>query len=231
MNRKFKTYAVLWFILLAVFNLLCFVTPNEAAGMNKFGGAFWGGYIFISLAFLAQLLCAYNALKTEDKTGLFYNIPVIRISYIGLIVTMAVGSLCMAIPDLPNWVAIVVCGIVLAFTAMAVIKAKAASNVVDRIDHSTKAQTAFIRSLTADAEGLMGRAESEESRNACKKVYEALRYSDPMSSDALAELEEQIEARFKEFSAAVADGGEIGDLAKELVTMIVERNKKCKGLK
>ena len=74
MNKKFKYYALIWVILLAVFNVICFVTPNEAYGMNKFGGAFWSGYIFITIAFIGQLICAFIALKTEDKTKLFLNI-------------------------------------------------------------------------------------------------------------------------------------------------------------
>ena len=109
MNKKFKYYALIWAILLAVFNVICFVTPSEAAGMSKFGGAFWAGYIFITLAFIGQLVCAYFALKTDDKTKLFYNIPIIRVSYTGLILTLVFGALCMAIPNLPNWVGIIVC--------------------------------------------------------------------------------------------------------------------------
>ena len=43
MKKNFKFYAITWAILLALFNILVFLTPNEAAGMTKFGGAFWSG--------------------------------------------------------------------------------------------------------------------------------------------------------------------------------------------
>ena len=171
MNKKFKYYAIVWAILLAVFNVICFVTPGEAAGMSKFGGAFWAGYIFITIAFIGQLVCAYIALKTDDKTKLFYNIPIIRISYTGLILTVVFGALCMAIPNLPNWVGIIVCVLVLAFTAIAVIKAKAASDVVENIDKKVKAQTMFVKSLTVDAESLLARAKT------AKQKPRAVRYS------------------------------------------------------
>lgn len=46
MKKAFRTYAVIWAIVLAVFNVVCFVTPGEIAGISKFGGAFWAGYIF-----------------------------------------------------------------------------------------------------------------------------------------------------------------------------------------
>lgn len=232
MKKVFGTYAIIWAILLAVFNVICFVTPNEAAGMSKFGGAFWAGYIFITVAFIGQLICAYFAFKADSLKKLFYNIPIIRVSYTGLIITIIVGAACMIIPDLPNWVGIIVCMLVLAFTAIAVIKATTASNVVENIDNKVKAQTLYIKSLTVDAESLLARATTPEAKDACKKVFEAVRYSDPMSNDALAGIESQITLKFNELSTAVTgetDG--IGNLANELVTLIGDRNKKCKLLK
>ncbi len=232
MNKKFKYYALIWAILLAVFNVICFITPDETAGMSKFGGAFWAGYIFITIAFIGQLVCAYIALKTDDKTKLFYNIPIIRVSYTGLILTLVFGALCMAIPNLPNWVGIIVCLLVLAFTAIAVIKAKAAADVVENIDAKVKAKTIFVKTLTVDAENLFARATTPEAKDACKKVFEAVRYSDPMSNDALAGVESQITLKFNEFSNAMAGGAEnIAALSDELVVLIGDRNKKCKLLK
>ena len=232
MNKKFKYYALIWAILLAVFNVICFITPDEAAGMSKFGGAFWAGYIFITIAFIGQLVCAYIALKTDDKTKLFYNIPIIRVSYTGLILTIVFGALCMAIPNLPNWAGIIACLLVLAFTAITVIKAKAAADIVENIDAKVKAKTIFVKTLTVDAESLFACAMKPEAKAACKKVYEAVRYSDPMSNDALAGVESQITLKFNEFSNAVTGGADtVFTHADELVVLIGDRNKKCKALK
>ena len=232
MNKKFKYYALIWAILLAVFNVICFITPDETAGMSKFGGAFWAGYIFITIAFIGQLVCAYIALKTDDKTKLFYNIPIIRVSYTGLILTLVFGALCMAIPNLPNWVGIIVCLLVLAFTAIAVIKAKAAADVVENIDAKVKAKTIFVKTLTVDAENLFARATTPEAKDACKKVFEAVRYSDLMSNDALAGVESQITLKFNELLEAVSGGADnVKNIADELVVLIGDRNRKCKLLK
>ena len=232
MKKLFKLYAIVWIILLAVFNVICFVTPSEAAGMSKFGGAFWAGYIFITIAFIGQLVCAFLALKTDSLLKLFYNIPIIRVSYTGLILTLIFGTLCMVIPDLPNWVGIIVCLLILAFTAIAVIKANAASDIVGSIDTKVKAKTLFIKSLTVDAESLLARASTPEAKEACKKVFESIRYSDPMSNDALSGLESQITLKFNEFSNAVTSGGDnIESLANELVILLGDRNKQCKVLK
>ena len=232
MNKKFIYYSLIWAILLSVFNVICFVIPSNAIGMSKFDGAFWTGYIFITLAFIGQLVCAYIALKSNDKTKLFYNIPIIRVGYTGLILTLIIGALCMVIPNLPNWVGSIVCVLVLAFTAVAVIKAKAASKVVENIDTKVKMQTLFVKSLTADAESILSRAATPKAKEACKQVCEAIRYSDPMSNDSLVGIESQITRKFNEFSNAVVTSTEdVRAIADDLVVLIGNRNKKCKELK
>ena len=231
MKKGFKTYIAAWAILLALFNIICFATPTEIAGMTKFGGAFWSGYVFITLAFIGQLACAYFALKAENLKKLFYNLPLITVSYTGLILTVIFGAVCMAIPGLPNWVGIIVCAVILAFTAIAVIKAKAAGDIVAETDEKVKMQTSFIRSLTADAEGLMSRAQTDEVKTACRKVYEALRYSDPMSGDGLAEIEAEISEKLSAFAAAVKNGENVFELADEMIALIGDRNRMCTVMK
>ncbi len=233
MNKKIKIYAIAWAILLVAFNLICFVTPKQLAGFDKFGGAFWIGYIFIMIAFIGQLGCACIALKSENKTKLFYNIPIIRISYTGLILTLIFGAAVMAIPDLPNWIGAIICLVILMFTAIAVIKAKAASDAVENIDKKVKAQTSFIKSLTVDAESLAASAKSPEAKDECKRAYVAIRYSDPMSDDALTDIESRITFKFSLLSAAVNadDIDTIRSAAREVIILINDRNKKCRALK
>lgn len=233
MKNVFKYYVVCWAVLAAVFNLIVFIVPNEMAGVNKFGGAFWSGYVFIMLAFVGQLVCAYFAFKAENKQKFFYNLPLITISYAATIASVIVGTLCMVIPNLPNWIGIIICLVILAFSAVSVVKAKAAADVVSEIDKKIKVKTLFIKSLTVDVESLMARAKTDEINAELKKVYEAVRYSDPMSDEALSGIESQITLKFDLLSKAVAEGNAeaVRSAAEELVILINDRNKKCKLLK
>lgn len=233
MKKSFKLYLAAWAVLVVVFNVICFAAPKTVGNFNKFGGAFWAGYIFIMLAFVGQLACAYMAFKADGLQKLFYNVSLIRVSYVGLIVMLVAGALCMAIPNVPNWVGIIVCLLVLAFTALAVIKAKASVDAVSAVDEKVKMKTFFIKSLTVDADTLMAKAKSDEAKAACRKVYEAVRYSDPMSSEALAGAESQITLKFNSLTQAVEAGDDesVRTMADELLVLIADRNKKCKLLK
>lgn len=232
MKKNFKLYIICWAILLVVFNVIAFAVPSIFPNTEKFSGSFWVGYICMTLAFIGQLLCAYFAFKAENAKKLFLNIPLVTISYTSLIILAVVSAICMAIPMLPSWIGIVLCVIILGFSAISVIKARTAANIVSDIDDKVKAKSIFIKSLTIDAEGLIARAKNPQSKSAAKKVYEAVRYSDPMSYSALVDIESQITFKFNRFSNAVEDNSnDITEIADEIVILINDRNKKCKLLK
>ena len=229
MKKVFRFYFVLWFVLLALFNVIAFVSVGWIA-YEKYTPSFWIGYGFIMLCFFGQLGCAWVAFREENLQKFFYNIPLFRVSYAGLIASFVVGGLCMLISPLPYWVGALVCGIALALMILAVNKASAAAQLVAEVDEKVKANTYFIRSLTADAEGLMAKA-SPANKAACKKVYEALRYSDPMSHYTLAPIEAKISNAFIELEQALKAGADVSAAAEELCAQIAERNRKCKALK
>ena len=232
MKKGFKIYAIAWAILLVLFNVITFVSPGWT-GIEKFTLSFWIGYVFITLCFIGNLICANAAFKADSAQKLFYKIPLITISYAALMVSFIVGGLCMLLPKLPYWVGVIVCAIVLALFAIAIVKAGAAAELVERVDEKVNVQTSFIRNMTAEAERLMARAQSPEAKAACKKGYEVLRYSDPMSNDALSVIEAKITVKMDELSSNVVGNRteQAKEIADEIVVLVGDRNKKCRALK
>lgn len=233
MKKNFKFYIIIWAILLVLYNLTVFlVRPVMPGYIINYDARFWISWGVIIATFIGQLFCAKVAFDSKNNEKLFLNIPLITQSYTALVVATIAGSALMLIPDCPAWIAAIVCAAVFGFGAISVIKAKAAADIVSDTDDKIKTQTLFIKSLTVDAEGLISRAKSEAVKAECKKVYEAIRYSDPMSSDALTGIESQITLKFNEFSNAVTSGTDnIETLANEVVILVGDRNKKCILLK
>lgn len=233
MKKYFKYYGICWAIVLVVFNVITFVVTNETVGLASVGSSFWVGYAFITIAFIGNLICSLLFFKEENKGKVFLNVPIINLAYSALIVSLIVGAVAMAVPQIPYWIGVIVDVLVLAFYAIAIVKASAAANIVHDVEQKVKTQTFFVKSLTVDADSLMARANNDEVKAETKKVYEAIRYSDPMSNNALASIENQIQNEFNAFADAVKNNDI--DLAKssanELVILINDRNKKCKLLK
>lgn len=229
MKKGIKFYAPCWAIALAVFNVITFAVPITV-NVNKFMPSFWIGYTFITLMLITQLLCSILFFKQDGKEKRFLNIPVISLSYTALIVSIIVGAVAMVVPLIPYWVGIIIDVLIVAFYAITIIASKAAADTIENIDNKVKIQTFFIKSLTVDAESLVSRAKSDETKAIAKKIYEAIRYSDPMSNEALSSIESQITVKFNKFSnAVIEDNKSIAEsIGNELIILVNDRNKKCK---
>ena len=229
MKKNFKSYAIIWVIGLAIFNLCALLVPLE----TRFTPNFWSGYGFVTVAFVFQLGVAYFAFKEDKKEKFFLSIPTITISFITLICTIIAGAVAMAVEGIPEWVGSVVGFACVGFGAAAAILSKTAGDLVSSKEEKVKTQTFFIKSLTVDADTLVSQAQVPEIKAQVTKVYEAIRYSDPMSNDALAGAETQITLKFNELQGAVAknDATKVQTISNELLILIKDRNTKCKLVK
>lgn len=227
MKKNFKSYALIWAIFLVAFNVIVFLVRPIIPGYEiHYDLRFWIAWLFVMAAFVGNLLCANKTFQAENLEKLFYKVPLISVSYWGLIGMLVLGGALMLIPNCPAWIAAIA-----AFTAVAVVKADWAGETVSETHEKVKAQTQLIKLLTVDAETLLGRAKTPDAKIATKKVYEALRYSDPMSSEALGEIEAELAEKFRALEAAVTADQGVTEAAESLLETLAERNRKCKAMK
>ena len=232
MKKRFGLYAIIWTILLILFNIITFVPP-QLDFQNKFSASFWIGYVFITLMFFAQLICACVGLNVGTSKKLFYKVYMLVASYLGLAASFVIGGVCIFFNDITYWIGTILCAIVFAVTLIAVIVATIVFGAVAKADKKNKSQTFFIKTMTANASTLMSQAASEEAKAVCSRIYDAFRYSDPMSNEALGGIEEQITSKYALLSEAVQanEVDNASSIANELITLIGDRNSRCKLLK
>ncbi len=230
MAKNFKIYLLLWLICFGMFNIITFTSPIV---MNITNGSFWIGYTFIILAFLGQLTCGYIAFKDDNLKKMFYNISLVLISYIAMFLILIVGTVCMIIPMFPTWLSAICCVMITGLYAFAIITTCFTIKVVSNIDNEVATKTLAIKKLSIDAEHLISIAQNDEVKVICKKVYEALRYSDPVTNIVLSEINQQIQNELKMFEISVNDNDiEMAKaVSSELLNLIDKRNKECTLLK
>lgn len=229
-DKNFNVYSVIWSILFVLFNIIA-IFFGGVDNFYKITSSFMIGYVFINISLILQYSCIYYVFKKSDNLKkMFYNFSLINYSYVGLIVSFIVGILCMLNIIITYWIAIIICMIVLLFCAIKIFKAVIVVDEVSLIDDKIKKNTMFIRTFASDVEILMNRVKNDEIKDMCKKLYEAVRYSDPMYSDSVIDIENNIKVKFNEFKDIVdiENVDEIKDVLLELMNMLDERNKKCK---
>ena len=231
MNKKFNHYILLWAIMLAVYVIAAVVASFVLKVDNK---SFFFGYVSVALAFFAEIACAWKVYKKDSLQKFFYNIPILKLLHGSLFLITVIGSACMLIPKAPVWAGAAAVLLIAAVTAVAVIKADAAAEIISDIDEKVAASTETVKKLRTEAASLRALAQDAETKNAVKKIEELLRYADPVSSPKTAGLEAQIAVRLadlKDMLVKKADTASIRDLCGKLETLILERNNIAKASK
>ena len=250
MSKYFKYYAVCWCIAFVIFSVIYFVVPMKAeiGGIIKVEQNIMGSYIMIAITFIGQLICAYIAFRAKTLKKMFFNLSYITLSYAALILTIGINIKCRMTIGLPSYVPIIISLVILAFLVVNVIQVKVVSDMILETDEKVKTKTAFIKTTTLNVKGLIDNANDTVVKNELEKVYEAIKYSDPMSSVDLYDEETKISTKISELSDILNDeSGEnveeikkiekvekidnIKGLVKEILSLINARNNKCKLLK
>lgn len=232
MKKIFNTYAIVWVIALITFNAITFVSVAATCGFQALLPSFWIGYAFITVTLLVNLAISSVLMKPEKANKSFLNLSVGYIAFIALIGSTVVGAVTMAVATIPWWIGFVINMVLFAFYAIAIIGGSTAANIVDDVENKVKGQTLFIKMLTTDAQTLIAKA-GAETKESANKVYEAIRYSDPISDYALLTINEEIKNEFEAFNNAVKDNDvELANgIANNLLALIDKRNKQCLNLK
>lgn len=233
MKKSFLYYGIVWGIMFVAFNVITIMATANTIGFSGTTSGYWVAYAFFNIMMIGNLAVTLWVLTEENAKKLFLGMPMMVYAYIAMVVSMVTSTFFMAVPSMPYWIGVIVDVIILAFYAIAIVNAKAAATIVDEVDQKVKEQTVFIRMLSAEALTLESTAPTDETKALSHKVYEAIRYSDPMSSPALATVEQRMLTQFDDFREAVQAGDteRATDAANALQMTVIERNNKCRVLK
>ena len=214
-------YAVLA-ISFTLFNVIAFVIPTAKTA------TFWIAYAFTVIAFASQIAIwkvAFNGANTLKSK--FLGIPLISVGITYLIVQIIAFAVFMVLPLTASWIAIVVCALILGISAICLIGTETGREEINRVEKKIEKKIFYIKSLQVDIEMLASTETDSDTKVALTKLADKIRFSDPMSNDVLADLEEEISAKVKELKTAENKA----EIITVLDSLITERNKKAKLLK
>ena len=215
-----KGYVILG-ILFALVSIIAFAVPTAKTA------TFWIAYVFTAAAFAAQIGIWKTALGKETLKSKFLGFPVVHIGIVYAIIQTVAFAVFMFVPTLPTWSAIVVCSIIAGVSAVCMISSNAGCNEIERVEANVQKMVFYIRELQADIELLADNESDAAAKTALTHLAEKIRFSDPMSNEQLADLENKISTKVAELKNAASKM----EIITELNSLLDERNKKCKILK
>lgn len=209
-------------VLLVLYILVAFLMPFSHTAV------FWTSFVFTLIAFGVVAVSVYIAfVRKSDVKSRFYGFPVAKIGVIYGVAQFVLGFVFMALGAwIPVWVAVLVCTIVLGAVVIGLISAEAVVDEINVQDEKLKKNVTFMRDLQSKVNQMASQSDSP----VVKHFAEEIRYSDPVSSNALTEIERELSAAVDELQSAIVDGDteNIPILARKASASLAERNRLCK---
>lgn len=215
-----KGYVILG-ILFTLVSIIAFAVPTLKTA------TFWIAYVFTAAAFAAQIIIWRTALGKEALKSKFLGFPIVHIGIVYAIIQVIAFAVFLFAPTLPTWSAIVVCPIIAGLSAVCMISADAGRNEIERVEAKVQNKVFYVREMQADIELLADNESDAAVKTALTHLAEKIRFSDPMSNEQLANLENKISIKAAELKTASSKL----EIITELNSLLDERNKKCKILK
>lgn len=220
-KNSIKGYVILG-ILFVLISIIAFAVPTVKTA------TFWIAYVFTAAAFAAQIGIWKTALSKEGTLkSKFLGFPVVHIGIVYAVIQVIAFAVFMFMPILPAWSAIVACSVIAGISAVCMISADAGRNEIERVEANVQKMVFYIRELQADIELLADNESDAAVKTALTHLAEKIRFSDPMSNEQLADLENKISTKVAELKTAPNKV----EIITELNSLFDERNKKCKILK
>ena len=129
----------------------------------------------------------------------------------------------------PVWLAALLCVIVLGAAVVCSLTADVARDVVQKSETNQKAKVSWMENMRTLSAGLPAMAEDSALKKALADLAEDFRFSDPVSSDATAVAENELESKLREVSGKLTSGSVTPDEVQTIRKLLAQRNVMCKA--
>ena len=225
-SNKLKNYslaAIIYLSIFAIYNLIIFLV------FRNLNNVFWISYGFMTAALIANVAIILIASKNSDVEAAFFGIPLMSFSVFHVIAEFFASIVLMIARfhvsvQLSVTIQLILFLILVIFGAVAIFS----RDTVQEISDNVKTNTANIKSLAIDVQLLEDDCIDSELKEQLHKVREAIHYSDPMTNDTVAQIDEMIKGMVSELKYLCQENNKNDALqvCAKLLSYIKERNSK-----
>ena len=224
MKNKIRAWIVLA-IIFVVYSIIAFALPVVH------NATFWLSYLFAAASIAVQVYVLQSAfMKAEGAKSKFYGFPIATVGAVYMAAQLVLSLIMMALATkILVWIPVALYVLLLGAASIGFIAADAVRDEVERQEVQLKKDVTVMRNLQSKVNGIVGLCTADV-REDVAKLAEELRYSDPVSSEALAEIESELTACAEELRAAAMRGesSAVRELCRKTSAILSERNRLCK---
>lgn len=218
--KKNKNIAyIILFMTFILVSAIAFLMPTEK------NTNFFIAYGFVVLAFFVQPIIWNKALGENDHLKQqFLGLSMIQIGIIYLVLQLISFAIFASISTIPTWIVTCICLCIAGLHMMVLISANFGKQKVSEIETKVSKKVIYLKEIGVSVDLLMEEESDVETKALLKELSEKIKYSDPMSHEALSDVETKIKEKIDQYQ----NGKDKKAIIQEIEQLLSERNKKCK---
>lgn len=218
---------IIYLVVFAIMNMLIFFIFDEK------NNVFWTSYAFVCLAFVVQIASMFLAFKALEVEAVFFGIPLASLSLFYFFAAVFAGAVFMIFQQAPFKLAFAVQIIILAVYVVVAIVSLLSRDVAQDVSDNVKVGVTAIKTMMVDVEMIMSQVTDASLKNQLRKLSETIKYSDPMSNEAVLDIEERIMQSIAELRVFCESQEKEAamQICKETELLFVQRNKMLRATK
>lgn len=230
-SKRPQSVMIAYAIAAVVFVVLTLVIPFPKPAAS------WVMFAFAIVSFAGGCgITLFAFSKSDELKSKFYGYPVFRIGFLYTAIQLALTVLVYMIGGfvaVPYWVGLALSVLLMGLAAIGVIATDAARDFVEDTEAKTVVETKKIRRFQVDIADLLDMCKDQEVYPSLKKLVEKFKYSDIVSSDETATVEEQIKTEIAALRAVIATESTevLSNKVETISNLLSSRNRQCENSK
>lgn len=211
--------------ILAITNIIIWWIPFNRQG------AFWIGYVLLTLAIIEFAAGRYFSYVGSDIKSRFSNFPLYYVMYAGGLVLTIFGVFCIIFNTILLKPVLLISAIVLVLNLLMLIKTDIAREEASSVEKKVKMKIFYIGSLEQTVRSMIDSRMDAPLRKELERLADDIHFSDPMSTPVLVSIENDIRDECEKLSSLLSDSSAAVDACKKIRKLVQTRNEKCALLK
>lgn len=227
-NKSFGSMTLIFVLIAALYVFAFLIIPFEKSATSWFAFAF----TLVAFAFCYGTFCLAFA-KNDSLVSKVYGLPIVRVGVIYLVVQLVLGFLfCVigAFTTLKTWIVLLFSVVPLALALIGLIAFEGVRDFIEKQEAEDIRKTRSSRLFRINIDSIVDLCDNAEVKAPLKKLAEDIRYSDPVSGDETAAIEEQILNEINNLRSMINTPAALGQI-QFVSNLLKDRNRICQMYK
>lgn len=226
-NKNWTRIGIIYGVLFLVYNLIVFMLFKAKSPV------FWISYILVVVAFALHFLATYSSFKDSTVEMIFYGIPLVSIATYYLVAQVVVSLIFIFFQQGRSGTgltkaAVLIQLIMLAIFIVVSIVALMGRDAAQAVSDDVRGKVLSHKTTLLDVDMIGAGAGSPELKKAIEKLSETIKYSDPMTSPVVADIDDLISQNVSALRSYTNNGqqAEAMETVDVLESLFAQRNQK-----